>query len=68
MRDILRRDRLWRKNESGHFDLFHFLPTGFDNLFQDVCLQELPVVFAIDRAGLAGQMAPPITASTTSLF
>lgn len=31
-----------------------FLQRGFDNLFHDVCLQELPVVFAIDRAGLAG--------------
>src|SRR5262249_6921035 len=25
-----------------------------DNLYHDVCLQELPVVFAIDRAGIAG--------------
>lgn len=31
-----------------------FLQRAFDNLFHDVCLQELPVVFAIDRAGLAG--------------
>ncbi len=31
-----------------------FLQRGFDNVFHDVCLQELPVVFAIDRAGLAG--------------
>jgi 1-deoxy-D-xylulose-5-phosphate synthase len=31
-----------------------FLHRAFDNLFHDVCLQELPVVFAIDRAGLAG--------------
>lgn len=30
-----------------------FLQRGFDNLFHDVCLQELPVVFAIDRAGLS---------------
>lgn len=30
-----------------------FLQRAFDNLFQDVCLQEIPVVFAIDRAGLA---------------
>lgn len=30
-----------------------FLQRAFDNLFHDVCLQELPVVFAIDRAGLA---------------
>jgi 1-deoxy-D-xylulose-5-phosphate synthase len=31
-----------------------FLQRAHDNLFHDVCLQELPVVFAIDRAGLAG--------------
>lgn len=31
-----------------------FLQRAFDNLFHDVCLQELPVVFAVDRAGLAG--------------
>jgi 1-deoxy-D-xylulose-5-phosphate synthase len=31
-----------------------FLQRAFDNLFQDVCLQELPVVFAIDRAGISG--------------
>lgn len=31
-----------------------FLQRAFDNLFQDVCLQKLPVIFALDRAGLAG--------------
>jgi len=31
-----------------------FLQRAFDNLFHDVCLQEIPVVFAIDRGGLAG--------------
>lgn len=31
-----------------------FFQRAFDNLYHDVCLQELPVVFAIDRAGLAG--------------
>ncbi len=31
-----------------------FLQRAFDNLFHDVCLQEIPVVFAIDRAGIAG--------------
>jgi 1-deoxy-D-xylulose-5-phosphate synthase len=31
-----------------------FLQRAFDNLFQDVCLQELPVVFALDRAGISG--------------
>lgn len=31
-----------------------FLQRAFDNLFHDVCIQELPVVFAIDRAGISG--------------
>jgi 1-deoxy-D-xylulose-5-phosphate synthase len=31
-----------------------FLQRAFDNLFQDVCLQELPVVFALDRSFLSG--------------
>jgi 1-deoxy-D-xylulose-5-phosphate synthase len=31
-----------------------FLQRAFDNLFHDICLQETPVVFAIDRAGLSG--------------
>lgn len=31
-----------------------FLQRAFDNVFHDICLQELPVIFAIDRAGLAG--------------
>lgn len=31
-----------------------FLQRGFDQLIHDVCLQNLPVVFAIDRAGLVG--------------
>ena len=31
-----------------------FLQRGFDQMIHDVCLQNLPVVFAIDRAGLVG--------------
>jgi 1-deoxy-D-xylulose-5-phosphate synthase len=31
-----------------------FLQRGFDELIEDVCLQKLPVLFAIDRAGLVG--------------
>lgn len=30
-----------------------FLQRAFDNLFHDVCLQEIPIVFAIDRAGIS---------------
>ena len=31
-----------------------FLQRGYDQLVHDVCLQQLPVTFAIDRAGLVG--------------
>ena len=31
-----------------------FLQRGFDQVIHDVCLQNLPVVFGIDRAGLVG--------------
>ena len=31
-----------------------FLQRALDNLFHDVCLQEIPVVFAIDRGGISG--------------
>ncbi len=30
-----------------------FFQRALDNLFQDVCLQEIPIIFAVDRAGLA---------------
>ncbi|MBN2167759.1 MAG: 1-deoxy-D-xylulose-5-phosphate synthase [Actinobacteria bacterium] len=32
-----------------------FLQRGFDQLSQEVCLQDLPVLFAVDRAGLVGE-------------
>jgi len=35
-----------------------FLQRAFDMLIQDVALQRLPVVFAIDRAGLVGDDGP----------
>ena len=31
-----------------------FLQRAYDQIVEDVCLQDLPVVFAIDRAGLVG--------------
>ena len=31
-----------------------FLQRAYDQILEDVCLQKLPVVFAIDRAGLVG--------------
>lgn len=35
-----------------------FLQRGYDQLIHDVCIQKLPVVFAIDRAGLVGEDSP----------
>jgi 1-deoxy-D-xylulose-5-phosphate synthase len=32
-----------------------FLQRGFDNIVHDVALQHLPVIFAMDRAGLVGE-------------
>ncbi len=31
-----------------------FLQRGYDQLIHDVCIQKLPIVFALDRAGLVG--------------
>lgn len=35
-----------------------FLQRAYDQIIHDVCLQNLPVVFAIDRAGLVGEDGP----------
>lgn len=35
-----------------------FLQRSFDQIFQEVCLQNLPVVFTLDRAGVAGPDGP----------
>ncbi|MBR5346194.1 MAG: 1-deoxy-D-xylulose-5-phosphate synthase [Deltaproteobacteria bacterium] len=35
-----------------------FLQRAYDNLMQDVCLQRLPVTFALDRGGLVGADGP----------
>jgi len=35
-----------------------FLQRGYDQVFQEICLQNLPVVLALDRAGLVGQDGP----------
>ena len=35
-----------------------FLQRAYDQIVVDVCLQNLPVVFAIDRSGLVGQDGP----------
>lgn len=31
-----------------------FLQRGYDQILHDVCIQNLPVIFAVDRAGLVG--------------
>ena len=35
-----------------------FLQRAYDEVFHDVCLQNLPVVIAMDRAGIVGQDGP----------
>ncbi|NOZ61537.1 MAG: 1-deoxy-D-xylulose-5-phosphate synthase [Calditrichaeota bacterium] len=35
-----------------------FLQRGFDSIIHDVALQKLPVIFALDRAGLVGDDGP----------
>ena len=35
-----------------------FLQRGYDQVIHDVCIQNLPVVFAIDRAGFVGEDSP----------
>lgn len=35
-----------------------FLQRAYDQIIHDICLQNLPVVFAIDRAGLVGEDGP----------
>lgn len=35
-----------------------FLQRGYDQIIHDVCLQNLPVIFAVDRAGLVGEDGP----------
>ena len=35
-----------------------FMQRGYDQVVHDVCLQKLPVIFCLDRAGLAGADGP----------
>ena len=35
-----------------------FLQRGYDQIIHDVCLQNLPVIFCLDRAGLVGEDGP----------
>ena len=35
-----------------------FLQRGYDEIIHDVCLQNLPVIFALDRSGIVGEDGP----------
>lgn len=35
-----------------------FLQRGYDQVFHDLCLQDLPVVLAVDRGGIVGEDGP----------
>ncbi len=35
-----------------------FMQRGYDQIIHDVCLQNLPVIFCLDRAGLVGEDGP----------
>jgi len=35
-----------------------FLQRAYDQIIHDICLQNLPVIFAVDRAGLVGEDGP----------
>ena len=35
-----------------------FLQRSYDQILHDVCIQNLPVIFALDRAGLVGADGP----------
>ena len=39
-------------------NLFNLFQRAYDQVVHDVAIQSLPVRFAIDRAGLVGQMDP----------
>jgi len=47
-----------RAHEALRRHLQHVLQRGFDQIVHDVCLQNLPVVFCMDRGGLSGDDGP----------
>ncbi|MFW8592431.1 1-deoxy-D-xylulose-5-phosphate synthase [Glaciecola sp. 2405UD65-10] len=50
---------LARENKNAIVAIYStFLQRGYDQLIHDVALQELPVLFAIDRAGIVGADGP----------
>ena len=42
------------RDATGVRDLFNIFQRAYDQIIHDVCIQRLPVVFALDRAGFAG--------------
>ena len=59
---VARRGLRGRHGQGGHAahrgHLFDFFAAPFDQLFQEVALQNLPVTFCLDRAGLTGPDGP----------
>lgn len=47
-----------RRHEARRGDLFHLLQRAYDQLVHDIALQNLPVLFAVDRAGIVGADYP----------
>ena len=45
------------RNSALLYDLFTFLQRAYDQVIHDVALQNLPVIFCLDRAGLVGSGA-----------
>ncbi len=51
--------RAWRRGLRPVCAIYStFLQRAYDQIVHDVCLQDLPVVFALDRAGLVGEDGP----------
>jgi len=47
-----------RGHEAGHGDYSTFLQRAYDIILHDVAIQNLPVIFCMDRAGLVGDDGP----------
>jgi hypothetical protein len=62
------RRRSWRAMGMKPFCAIYstFLQRGYDQVVHDVAIQNLPVRFPIDRAGLWAPTAPPMPARSTS--
>jgi 1-deoxy-D-xylulose-5-phosphate synthase len=49
-------------------NIYSTFTKGYDQVIHDVAIQNLPVIFCLDRAGLVGEDEEPITAFWFSLF